>query len=253
MSESFSWQDYLSYKKVQEEEIIENFDEIKLSPETMEIKYPEYKEAFDYVDTLFPWIKVKEISVYFCPKKVLENAGYSKIGGIYCTYSKTVVVVSDLKEKKGEGLWGQIRARTTVDETLVHELLHYASDMRVKGRRVNIAYEEEFAYGYSIPYFLKKGWTEETIIDNYFMPHLVNMLDKEKIKKDILSRHGFNWFSFSWISGKQQKKVLKNVEKELYDETINRAREAGKKIFNTYKDKKPGIEPEDDEFGFMVL
>jgi len=253
MNNITSWQDRIMYKRHIASHVMKNFDIIKSAPGTYTVEYPQYQKAFDYVDSLFPSMGIKRITVYLCPKKTLEEAGYSKAGGVYCTYSRIIIVADDLSDENISGIWSGVRACTTPDETLVHELLHYASDMRVKGRHIDEAYEEEFAYGYSIPYFLSKGWTEETIIDNYFLPYLINKLDSESIKKKILFKNGHNLIAFYKLSNKEQNKVLKSVEKDLYDETIFRAREEGKRIFKSYKDKRPEKEPLDDDFDFIVL
>jgi len=248
-----SWQDRMMYKKHVATRVMKNLDMIKSAPGTETVKYPQYKESYDYVDSLFPDMDIKGIAVYFCPKKTLEEAGYPKVGGVYCSYSRIIIIANNLVDERSDGIWSGVRAHTTPDETLVHELLHYASDVRVKGRHTNEGYEEEFAYGYSVPYFLSKGWTEEKIIDNYFLPYLINQLDVESIKKKILFEKDHNLISFYGLSDKEQNKILKSVEQELYDETILRARKEGKRIFKSYKDKRPEKEPIDDEFDFMVL
>jgi len=252
MGRKLSWTNTIMYKRHIAECIMKRFDKIKSTEGTEMVQYPQYRNAFDYVDSFFPQAEIKNVIVYFCPKKTLADVGYKNSGGVYCTYSRVIVVANDLIEKC-DGIWNSVRARTTPDETLVHELLHYASDSRIKGRKVSSIYEEEFSYGYSIPYFIQKGWTEETIIDNYFLPHLINLLDKNDIKKKVLSDNDHDWIEFLTMSDDEQKKVLKSVEQDLYDETIHRARKEGKKIFVAYKDKRPEKEPIDDDFGFIVL
>jgi len=240
--------------------LIKICDFIKSHKNTKEIVYPEYKESFDYVDSNFPHALIKEVKVYLCDHKLFFDIGIGRSLGFYSPISKIIVVAKQrtMKRKPIETLLESVEAKITLDEIIVHELLHYVSNSVVKGYVTREA-EEEFAYGYSVRYLLDKGHSEKDIISNNFMPYLIGVVDKEKIKRKVIKmskdKLGYDYDYFNGLTARKRKKDLKKVEKLLFKETIAEAKEIGKKIIKTYIDKKQIIEQqkENNDFDFMNL
>jgi len=234
---------------------MKNFNFIKSHEKTKEIKYPAYQESFDYVDYFFPSALVKEIKIYLCDHKLLFDIGLGKSLGFYSPISKIIIIANPdtIKEKSTTTLLSSIRAKISLDETIVHELLHYASNITVKGYITRRA-EEEFAYGYSVKYLINKGHSKKDIINNNFMPYLISIVNSKKIKNRILKENGYIKDDFLRFPSKKRKKILKELEPLLFKSVVSEARKIGKKIIKKYIDKKPEpIEESNSDFDLMNL
>ena len=121
-----------------------------------------------------------------CNANVMKKQGFARMGGVYSLAMKMIVIA----RKKSGNKWKSFVPYITIDETLVHELLHYASDHMVKGKYRTKAAEEEFAYGFSISYFLKRKWTKDKIVNKYFLPYLITTINAKKVrnKNNILQK-----------------------------------------------------------------
>ena len=89
------------------------------------IKYPEYHEAFDYIDNLFPRVKVKNISIYKVSARDLAKMGYGGAEGFYDTISKIIVICGSRKLVTNIDKKYRIVAKIERDEVIVHELCHF--------------------------------------------------------------------------------------------------------------------------------
>lgn len=212
---------------------VEHIDKIKAHPMTEVIRYPSFQEAFDYVDKLFPDAKAKEAVIYKVEKKFLDKCGYKGVGGFYNRISK-VVVIPDAMDFKGKGkLWDSVTAKITEDEVIVHELLHYASDTQIKGSK-SVQIEEEFAYGNSVGYLRMKGHSNDEIIMGNFLPYLVNVVDKRKITREVLSANGVDLEALRRASPDKQKTTIKKYEKAIFSRSVEEARKMGQEIIELY-------------------
>src|ERR1035437_7408603 len=59
---------------------------------TKVIRYPEMKEAFDYVHELYPSVGVKQSMVYHAIKPLMIDIGYTGVGGFYDTRNRVIVI-----------------------------------------------------------------------------------------------------------------------------------------------------------------
>jgi hypothetical protein len=216
----------------------DNIEKISKRKDTKTIVYPELKEAFDFVDSVFPKSNVKEVKVLVCDRKFLEDLGYKGIGGFFERVMKTVVIPDNLNfssnKKTDKKTDIKICAKLTTDEVLVHELFHYVSDTFNK-KISSIEMEEEFAYGNSIAYLKKKGYSEEQIINDKFMPFLYNSIDKNKIVKKVLIDKDYDIKEFSTKSTKYQKDIINKYKKQIIEETKKEAFKKGQEIIEIYK------------------
>ena len=104
----------------------ENIEKIKKHWSTIPINYPEYKEAFDYVDELFPHCNVKEVLIYKANRIFLAKLGFAGVGGFCHKTSKAVVLAShsSLVKRRSYDKY-QVSAVIKPDEVITHELIHY--------------------------------------------------------------------------------------------------------------------------------
>jgi hypothetical protein len=244
---------YANSYKQNSEMIKGHISKIKEHTGTKNIKYPEYKEAFDYVDSLFPHANVKDVDVFMCNRKFLDSLGYSGVGGFFERVMKTIVmpdsVIPSVSKKN------DIVAKLTIDEVLVHELLHYSSDSLNK-KIDSMEIEEEFAYGNSIRYLKGKGYTDDEIVNNNFMPHLFMTIDRNKVIKEVLIENGYNMKDFVIKPPKDQKKVINKYQKQIKEKIKQEAFAKGKKIIEIYSgtdklDKETKIEDGSKIFDFI--
>ena len=241
--------DFMRYKKQEREKYermatisVSHVKKIKSHYSTKEIFYPEYKEAYDYIDELFPGKKIKNVSIFITNRKYLDQLGYSAVRGFFNRIEKVVVLpnTEDIKSTEKNSVWSSVVAKTTQDETIVHELLHYVSSMLPRPPTSNDM-EEEFAYGYSVGYLKKKGYTDEEIIKNTFMPYLVsNLVDKKKIIREFLVKDGMSLDEFKMLSDKKQDDIIAKLSqrKDVYERIIKEANIKGQKIIDIYSKKK---------------
>jgi len=198
--------------------IAKHIDKIKSSANTREINYPEYKESFDYVDNKFPGNRVKDATIFLCSKGLLKGLGYVGLGGFFEKILKTIIICN-------EG---------AIDETIVHEMLHYVSDLSL-ATSYSVELEEEFAYINSIDYLRNKGRTDEYIISTVFLPYLMGKVDKNKIIKEILTTEDLRIFSNKDLT--VQKRILKRYKKKIESSMIEHATNLGKDIIELHNRK----------------
>jgi len=198
--------------------ILKHIGKIKSSANTREIRYPEYKESFDYVDNKFPGNKVKDVSVFLCSKGFLKNLGYVGLGGFFEKILKTIIICNE-----GD-----------VDETIVHEMLHYVSDLSL-ATSYSVEIEEEFAYINSIDYLRDKGRTDEYIVSTIFLPYLMGKVDKNVIIKKVLSAEDLEIFNRKNLS--VQKRILGKYRKKIENEMKERAMTLGNNIIELHNRK----------------
>ena len=238
---------------------IERMDKIKSHADTEKIKYSKsskYKNAFEYVDELFPNADVKNVTIYRVAKSCLDRVGLQKIGGCYDKISRIVVISKGLNfsPKEKDKTWSTIKAKVTADEVIVHELLHYVS-MYNSGDARSMDIEEEFAYGNSIGYLRSKGHSDDEIIMNNFLPYFIQSVDQRKIARKILVENGYVVEEVIVKSEKTQKAIFKKLDKSFFKESRKIAIEKAKTLIEIYsEDVSSNKEVEDNrgsKFGTM--
>ena len=221
------------------------------------IKYPEHKEAYDYVDDLFPRVKVKEVSVYKVAAKDLAKMGYAGAEGFYDSISKAIVVCGARKLTQPENKRYRILAKIERDEVIVHELCHYCYFFEGK-RSISSEMREEFAYGWSIGYLRQKGYTDEQIVKYNFLPYLVSLSYDEAIK-NILVWNNISTYEYNNHSKYQRKEFQKTFSGKVFDRAKEIAMEKGFKLIDLYSKKieeGTGLSDEEedlDRFDYLDL
>jgi hypothetical protein len=210
----------------------ESLDKIKSNKKTKIVSYEDFKSAFDYVDNMFPNAKVKEATVYMCPRRFLDNVGYKGIGGFYSRVEKIVVIPDSLSNLKDSNIptnsdrWSAIQSHITIEQILVHELLHYVSG-KICETEKTMQIEEEFAYGNMIDFCRMRGKTDDEIIVDIFLPYLFSI---------IIPNKNFDLCK----TDEDDRRLFESVYKESID--------LGKRIMKIWDKKniKPKTEKNDD-------
>jgi hypothetical protein len=211
-----------------------HIDKIKLIA-IKEVKYLDYKEAYDYVDNIFPCAKVKNVIIYKVAYKELQKMGFGGAEGFYHPISNTVVLSGYHKNKSNIDKKYCVQAKVEKDEVIVHELCHYCYEH--EGLRSNsVEIKEEFAYGFSIGYLRKKGYSDDYIIKYNFLPHLVN-ISLEEATKNILAVNRISIREYNNYKKYEQKEFNKIYGRKIILKAKELAIEKGKKIISKYNKK----------------
>ena len=220
------------------------------------IEYPEYKDAFDYVEKKYPGLNVLSVKIFEVPKEELEDIGFGGAGGLY-VFSQKKVIVSD----KPSGTFDKntISARLSKDEVIVHELLHYVSHKFSKSN--SLIMEEEFAYGNSVPYLISKGFTDEDIIKHNMLPFLYGIIDTNGVLKEVLLGKGITKAQFNSLlrnynkdrENKKYKEAVSDIYKELHEKTMSKALEAGQFLVDKYRDLPDGEVNDESDYDHIDI
>lgn len=228
-----------SYKQAQEYQSVvlqskEHINTIEQHSGTVVYKYPDFKEAFDYIDSLFPQAKVKEISILQAQRRLLKKLGYGNVGGYYSRALKVIVICNrpnvSIKTKFA------VVAKMGKDEVLVHELLHYCSDF-CGNINSGSDVEEEFAYGWSIGYLRSRGHSDDDIIENTMMPWLASIVDQNKVIRLVLENKKITPEEFRAMSPEKRQKWVSRNRRAIHAATIQISKERGTEIIRIFSSK----------------
>jgi hypothetical protein len=221
----------------------QNIEKIREHISTKIINYPEYEEAFDYVDELFPYSNAKLVTIFEASPRFLEKAGFGGIGGLYTKIHNTVIITKTPHKKPCKYT---VSAKITRDEVMVHELLHYC--YFEEGRNSNsTALKEEFAYGWSVNYLRQKGHSDDDIVKYNFLPYLYSIVKTEMFKK-ILIQQKIKIDEYNSFSMKKKERMFGRYVKSLHASSVKEATKKGHIIIDIYDRKRNNssqdIEPE---------
>jgi len=199
------------------------------------IKYPEYQEAYDYVDSLFPAAHVKEVVIHKVMAKDLIKMGFAGVEGFYDPVTKIVVISGAHKSSYCGDPRYRIEAKVDKDEVIVHELCHYCY-VDMGHRSISSEMREEFAYGYSIGYLRQKGYSDDYIIKYNFMPYLVSICEEDALTK-ILVQNGISMAQFHTFSNYKKKECDRMYRRKAFLLSKEMAKERGQKLIDLYSEK----------------
>lgn len=219
------------------------------------IEYPDHAEAFEYVDSLFPKVKVKNISIYKVAARDLAKMGYGGAEGFYDTISKIIVICGARPAMRNIDKRYHIQAKIEKDEVIVHELCHYCYYAEGK-RSVSSELREEFAYGWSVGYLRQKGYTDEQIVKYNFLPYLVG-LSYNEATKNIMVQNNVSVHEYNNHSKYQRKEFNRSFFGKIFRRAKEIAMERGFKLIDLYSKKiEEGtglIDEEEDMDRFDIL
>lgn len=199
------------------------------------IEYPEFKEAYEYVDNLFPAAHVKDVIIHKVMAKDLEKMGYGGVEGFYDPVTKIVVISGAHKSLYHGDSRYKIEAKVEKDEVIVHELCHY-SYVAMEFSSISSEMREEFAYGWSIGYLRQKGYSDEFIIKYNFLPYLYGLFH-EKATIKILARNDITVAKYNSLSSYKRKECNRIYKRQIFILAKEMATERGQQIIDIYSDK----------------
>jgi len=220
------------------------------------IKYPEFAEAYEYVDSFFPSSHVKEVVIHKVAAKDLDRMGLYGVEGFYDPVTKIVVISGAHKSVYHGDRRYRVEAKVEPDEVIVHELCHYCY-IDMGHSSISSEMREEFAYGYSVGYLRQKGYSDEYIIKYNFLPYLMNICNQKATTK-ILAQNGITHSQWNAFSSYKKKECNKRFNKQVFMLSKDMAMERGQEIIDLYSKKLEdgGYEEVDDgnEYGrFGIL
>jgi hypothetical protein len=222
------------YRKKQINLTVDLSAKIKKNLSTKKVSYNDYREAFDYVGKIFPDIEVKDIDVRLATPILLKKLGYNGIGGFFERISKTVIV-SSYQLVSNDFNKNSVKAKLNKDEIIVHELLHYCHDVIGSNSSVNL--KEEFAYGWSLGYLRGKGYTDEEIVKDNYLPYLYKVCSEDGYK-NILRSEEISLEELKRSSRVHREKVFNSrLRSKIHKEILELSTVKGKEIIRIY-DKK---------------
>ncbi len=243
MSKYYSYEHYKrELSKVRSQQLQVNAKSFATSIESLNTVR---NHKFDYVDSLFPHVKVKEVSLYKAESYVMKKCGYGGVGGFFDRINKVVIINDNLEFDPPKKNRFSVHAILSIDEVIVHELIHYCSDHKSIMAGKNI--EEEIAYGNSVAYLRKNGRTDEFIINNHMMPYLMTAIDRNKVFAKVLMAEGYDIDEYRVSSQKKQSSIVKKLEDKIFAENKKEARSLGQRIIDIYT-KKEATEVNNDLF-----
>ena len=225
-------------RKKQLEKHHKNMKIIENSLNTEVVKYIDYKEAFNYVDKLFPGSNVKNVSLYKVSPRLLEKLGYGGAGGFYDKESKVIIISSYqiVNKKKYYFKYDfSVKAKITKDEVIAHELCHYCF-VEEGGNSPSREIWEEFAYGWTLGYLRGKNYTDEEIIKNNYFPFLVDIMSNKALKQ-ILSINNISKEEYKSYSKYKKNIFFKKYGKKWHEKRKELAMQRGKELIELYSAK----------------
>jgi hypothetical protein len=219
----------------------QGLDKIKSNVNTVIVNYTniKFKAAFDYVDSLFPASKVKELSVYFANAKYLDYLGYGGAGGFCDLASRAVVIAEGVFSTDGTK---RIVGKASKDEVLVHELLHYCNltERNTLGSTDlttgDVNMHEEWAYGWSLGYLRKKGHSDKDIVSKNYLPHFANRAASEAFLA-ALSKEKITFEDYQQLKKWKQDDILRKHHDVILKKQIELGLKMGEELITIYSKK----------------
>jgi hypothetical protein len=196
------------------------------------IAYPELKEAYEYVDDLFPDAHVKDVIIHKVAAKDLAKMGFRGVEGFYDPVTKIVVISGAHKSSYYGDPFYKVEAKVEKDEVIVHELCHYCY-VFMGHRSVSSEMREEFAYGYSVGYLRKKGYSDEYIIKYNFLPYLMGIFNEQATTK-IFARNGITIAQYNSFSNYKRKECNRMYRKKIFLLSKEMAMKRGQDLIDMY-------------------
>lgn len=197
-----------------------------------EIRYPQFKDAYDYVDSLFKGANIKEVVAYKLSASQMEKLGFGSAEGFYDILT-TSVIIGGRKGFSGGG--NKVVTNIERDEVLVHELLHYAfvaEGKLTQSREI----AEDFAYGWSIGYMRKKGYSDSDIIKKYCLPFFVSTSWGEAFDSFLVSRN-ISSIDYDRMSTYEQKELKRSSYSKVLDKAIEIGTKKAQEMIEIYNRK----------------
>lgn len=194
---------------------------------TKDIDY--FPEVKSYLQDKFGHLKLdlNSVIIILCPESIMDSYGFGFCGGCYIEGLNTIISrkrIQNLISKKSPyyEYLKTITGKIDKEDIIVHEMIHAVSAMSKRSNRNYRNNEEEFVYTNCVDFYKNKGMTEEYMVNNIFLPFILNDISDEIYETKF--NNNPNFF-------KEFNRYLRDNSKDI----VNRATERGMKMVELYR------------------
>ncbi len=147
---------------------------IKLIKESRKkLNVAHWPEVYDYLKKFN--VNIIGVPIYMCTPMQFERAGLGFASGCFIPKACAVFIKDQNKKavvsnNRFDQVVNKYSLKASIDDVVVHEMLHAVSFLMRRSSNKNIHMEEEFVYMNSIEYYMGKGMSEEDIVKKIFLP-----------------------------------------------------------------------------------
>lgn len=214
----------------------------------------QYKKAFDFCYNRNPDVNLNEVKAYEVPNKYMDEVDLLRsCGGCYVP-SLQIIIIKKGKSKESfknniDKNIGKYRIECSHEDVFAHELFHAISHASGRCTRKFTGMEEEFVYQSTIDWFKDKGYSDDDIVEKYFLPFTLqdvlqnsyNKIALEFIEKSKVDKNILLW-------SKDTGGFLEDNAEKFVNLLIKNAKEIGRRMLN----KENNIEAKEaDSFSFL--
>ncbi len=229
---------YLAKSKAQVQRIINHKD-------TQEITLSQYPKISSYLNEKFPKVDLSHVHIYIVAERVIEK-NFPGIGGCFFPALKIIFVKNEIKKTKIKGKFNRLLQEAcpveiTVEDVLVHELIHAVSDKMNRSSAKYKRMEEDFVYTNCIDFYKSKGMTEEDIVNNVFLSFCIWDIASSKDMRDVFTEANVPMPSSSCGQDTYKSALNKNAE-VLIPVLKSLAQERGYRMIQLYNGSEKAID-----------
>ncbi len=228
-------------RKVAREQIFSRAERIIRNSLTQEKSLADFPDVDKYLSSKFPDVDLSVIKLYLAPPKVVEKAGWKDIGGCYIRDKKLILVKDNINHHyKAKGKFQRLmrdtcRMTADVEDVIVHEFIHAVSDIVGRSLSRYQHMEEEFVYTNCIDFYHQKGMSDETIVDNNFLPFcLQDIYESTKEMTSIFAEVDTTIADIRGMSEEEYQRFLNKRAEKLVPLIQKRAQEKAHKMIELY-------------------
>ncbi len=189
-------QDLSKMREADRIECEENVAKILKNPKTVSKTIDDYPAILEYLNEKFPSIPLHDVKIYIVSCKAMNDAGWKHAGGCYIHHMNLILVKRRLShQRKHKHEFDRIfaeetRANMSIEDILVHELIHAVSGRANRSTRNFVNQEEEFVFTNCIDFYKQKGMNDDEIIRKVFLPFCTqNVLEDGTTLRNVLSKY----------------------------------------------------------------
>lgn len=171
---------------------------LETDPETKKKTIKDYPKVYNYVNEKYK-IDISDVPIYYFQSSLIEknkkSCGLNNAAGFFVKFLNSIYIKSRIekhkktksksKSKTFNGQLETLSVSVEEEDVVVHECLHAVSAKLKRKMNQYKNSEEAFVYTGSVDFYKEKGYTEEYIIDNIFLPFCVSDILQFRFKMVI--------------------------------------------------------------------
>lgn len=185
-------------------------------------------------------VNVESVPIYRCSVLQFERAGLGCAGGCFIP-SVCSVFIKDQGEKsepsknRFDQVISKYSLKASVDDIVVHEMLHAVSFLLRRSSNKNVHMEEEFVYMNSIEYYLSKGMSEDEIVKKIFLPFSMQdvLMSTKYMNEFVLEINPA--VNFSALPEDKKMSFLNNNAEAISEKIYNKGHSLGMEMVRYFK------------------